>query len=145
MFFVVYKVQTGVGLVGFERVIYKDAGHDAWISVLLSGVCVHILISVMLKTLEKNSKTRIFFEIQREIYGKWAGNAVNALYILYLLIASMVIMRNYIEMVQVWLFPDINTWAIALLLACLAIYTITGGIRVLVGTCLLFFAFLPCG
>jgi hypothetical protein len=52
LFFVVHSAQIGVGVHGFQRIVYQDAKHDAWISVLLAGLATHIVAFCMIKTLE---------------------------------------------------------------------------------------------
>jgi len=52
LFFVVHGAQVGVGIQGFQRIIYQDARQDAWISVLLAGIASHIVTFCMIKTLE---------------------------------------------------------------------------------------------
>ncbi|MBR8645717.1 GerAB/ArcD/ProY family transporter [[Brevibacterium] frigoritolerans] len=43
-FFLMPGMQIGVGVLGFERIIAKEAGQDAWISVLISGLIINVLL-----------------------------------------------------------------------------------------------------
>ncbi|WP_337988282.1 GerAB/ArcD/ProY family transporter [Lysinibacillus macroides] len=52
LFFVMHSAQIGVGVQGFQRIVFQDAKHDAWISVLLAGIATHIVTFFMIKTLE---------------------------------------------------------------------------------------------
>lgn len=40
----IYSNIIGVGIMGFQRDIIKSAGYDAWISVLLSSISIHVLV-----------------------------------------------------------------------------------------------------
>jgi hypothetical protein len=42
--FLIYSNIIGVGIMGFQRDIIKSAGYDAWISVLLSSISIHVLV-----------------------------------------------------------------------------------------------------
>jgi len=132
LFFVVHGAQVGVGIQGFQRVIYQDARQDAWISVLLAGIASHIVTFCMIKTLEIYGSNDLY-GIQQDIFGKWIGNFLNALYVIYCFVAFFSVLRNYIEVIQVWLFPSIGTWFLSATLLIIVIYAFTGGLRVIVG------------
>ena len=42
VFFLIHSMQSGVGILGFQRFIAKSAGYDAWMSIILSGLMIHI-------------------------------------------------------------------------------------------------------
>lgn len=138
LFFVIHTCQIGVGIHGFQRVIYQDAKHDAWISVILIGVFTHIIAIFMIKTLEIYGSNDLY-GIHNDIFGKWVGNFLNSLYVLYCAASFFMVLRNYIEVIQTWVFPNLQTWFISATLLLIVIYAFTGGLRVLVG--LSFFSF----
>ncbi|WP_277585222.1 GerAB/ArcD/ProY family transporter [Psychrobacillus antarcticus] len=132
LFFVIHSMQIGVGIHGFQRIVYQDARHDAWISVLLAGLATHIVAFCMIKTLEVYGSNDLY-GIQQDVYGKWIGNFLNAIYILYCFVAFFAVLRNYIEVIQAWIFPGISTWFLSITLLLIVIYAFTGGLRVMVG------------
>lgn len=132
LFFIVHSVQLGVGIHGFQRIIYQDAKQDAWISILLAGLATHIIAIFMLKTLEMYGMNDLY-GIHQAVFGNWIGNFLNGLYIVYLSMAFFAVLRNYIEVVQTWVFPDLNTWFLTVSLLLIVIYSFTGGVRVIVG------------
>lgn len=138
LFFIVHTAQIGVGLQGFQRVIYQDAKHDAWISVLLAGIATHIIAFFIIKTLQIYGSNDLY-GIQQDVFGKWVGNLLNILYIFYCSGAFFSVLINYIEVIQTWVFPSLNTWFLAATLLLIVIYTFTGGLRVIVGVS--FFSF----
>lgn len=140
LFFVVHTTQVGVGIQGFQRVVYQEAKQDAWISVLLIGLLTHIIAFFMMKTLELYDSNDLY-GIHQDVYGKWIGNFVNAFYVLYCSIAFFSVLRNYIEVIQTWVFPDLSTWFISCTLLLIVIYTFTGGLRVIVGISFFSFVF----
>lgn len=134
--FIVHAIQTGVGLVGLPRVVYMEAKHDAWIAVFLGGVCTAFVLFMMVRMLGKYESADLY-GIHLDVFGKWVGNALSAIYLVYLCLSFFIILMNYIEIIQVWIFPDLPTWQISLVLILLTIYAVTGGIRVIVGVAFL--------
>jgi spore germination protein (amino acid permease) len=132
MFFIVHSIQIGVGVQGFQRIIYLQAKHDAWISIIISGIATHLIVWLMIKTLSYYDSADIY-GIHYDVFGKWIGTVFNSVYIIYCLMAFIVVMRNYIEVVQAWIFPEISTWFLAATLLILVIYGITSGVRIIVG------------
>lgn len=138
VFFVVHTTQIGVGIHGFQRIIYQESKHDAWISVLVIGLFSHVIAIVMIKTLEMYDSHDLY-GINRDVFGTWVGNFINVLYVFYCSVAFISVLINYIEVIQTWVFPLLNTWFISATILLLVIYTFLGGLRVIVGVS--FFSF----
>lgn len=132
LIFVVHSMQLGVGIQGFQRVIYLEAKHDAWISVLLGGVASAAVGFVMVRILTAYGNSDLY-GIQYDVFGKWLGNLINFVYILFSLGAFHVIVRNYIEVIQAWVFPELPNWLLAFTLLYLVYYGLNGGLRTIVG------------
>ncbi|MCR8983573.1 spore germination protein [Brevibacillus laterosporus] len=132
LIYALHSVQIGIGILGFQRYVYQHAGHDSWISVILAGCLLSFILWIMVKTL------RIFdyydlFLIHYTVFGRWIGRLLNALYVGYLLLAPFIVIMNYIDMVQTWIFLDMPNWVLSLLILLLVAYGVTGGIRTVVG------------
>jgi spore germination protein (amino acid permease) len=130
--FVIHSMQVGVGIQGFQRIIYMEAKHDAWISVILSGVATSIVGFIMVKTLQYYENSDLY-GIQFDVLGKWLGNLLNILFVLYFLAGFHVIVRNYIEVIQAWIFPEVPNWLLSFSLIYLVYYGLNGGLRTVVG------------
>ncbi|MCA1062910.1 GerAB/ArcD/ProY family transporter [Rossellomorea sp. AcN35-11] len=134
--FVLHSAQTGVGIAGLPRVVFVEANRDAWISIIIAGVVVSIVVTIMVKMLETYNSADLY-GIHMDLYGKWVSKAFNILYIGYYLCVTYVILMNYIEMVQAWIFPKMPTWLLMGLLIFLMVYGVLGGVRVVVGVAFL--------
>lgn len=130
--FIIHSVQLGVGVQGFQRIIYVEAGHNAWISVIVSGLVTCFVGFIMIKTLNYYESSDIF-GIHQDVYGKWLGTSMNVLYVFYCMGAFLVIIRNYIEVLQAWVFPEVPTWFFSLTLMMLVLYGVLGGFRIIAG------------
>ncbi|TVY05583.1 GerAB/ArcD/ProY family transporter [Paenibacillus cremeus] len=136
VFFLLNASQTGVGGIAAENRIYKDSGNDAWISVLIMGLSLHLIIWMIFKMLGNPAKDVI--DLHQMIFGRFLGNAVSLLMIGYYFISALYVFRIYIDVLQSWIFPTLTTWEFTVVLLCLMYYLVSGGFRVLTG--LAFFA-----
>ncbi|WP_134685557.1 GerAB/ArcD/ProY family transporter [Brevibacillus migulae] len=124
--------QIGVGILGFQRIIAEKAGHDAWISVIVAGIMAHFTMLIIVKTLKRYPSADLY-GIHIDVLGKRLGKLVSLFFILYCIATAMMILRNYIEVIQTWVFPEIPTGLFAAVFLFLALYTMLGGIRVIAG------------
>ncbi|MFC7679815.1 GerAB/ArcD/ProY family transporter [Paenibacillus sp. GCM10028914] len=138
LFFFICNVQIGIGIFSFQRYVFQIAKHDAWISVIIACLYAHVLLWLIVRMLSKYESTDLY-GIHFDMFGKYIGTLFNCIYMLYYLFVTILIMRSYVVVVQVWMFPDMSSWLIGLLLVSLTIYAGFGGIRVIVGMCLLGF------
>lgn len=131
VFFVILKMQFGIGILGFQRIIAKTAGHDAWISVILSGIAVHIIVWALFKMLETVNGDMI--SIHTFVFGKIVSKIFGVFFILYYLLLTVTVIRTYVEIIQVWMFTDLETFWFSLVLLFVVVYIIFGGFRTVTG------------
>ena len=132
VFFLIHAAQFGVGVLGYQRIIAMSAGHDAWMAILIIGIYIHFIIWLIYSLLEKSGGGDIV-QAHQFAFGKWIGNFLSFLFILYFVVTSITVVRTYIEIIQVWLFPDIETWFFVSLFLLLVYYIVSGGLRVVTG------------
>lgn len=137
LMFIIHDAMVGVGLPGYQRFVYGVVGHDAWVSVLIAGLITQVVVWLMIKTMMRFGDKDLF-DIHLLVYGRWVGQIANLFYSVYFLITTIIVMRNYIEMIQVWLFPTAPQWVLALLITCIVYYGVNGGLRTIVGACFTF-------
>jgi spore germination protein (amino acid permease) len=131
VFFLIHSVQVGIGIMSFQKEIVKYAEYDAWISIIIAGILVNFILFLLYKILNKEKADIIF--INRQLFGKWIGNIFNLLLIIYLISITLVIIRMFVEIIQVWMFPFLNLFAISIVTLLLVYYIIDGGFRVVTG------------
>lgn len=134
LFFIICAAQVGVGVHGFQAIIYENAKHDAWISILISFLAVNLLMYVTFKLLEMYESNDIF-GINLDIFGKYIGNFINLILILYCGTAFFAIIKNYTDVINTWVFPELKPSFIIITLLILVIYAFTAGLRVIIGIC----------
>lgn len=138
LFFIIASLQLGVGIMGATRFIYMEAGTDAWISILIAIAYIFVVLFVMTLTLKQYENADIF-GIHKDLFGKWLGNLLSTVYIVYFVLTLFSVLITYIEVVRVFIFPSMSPFTMSVILMILAVYSTLGGLRVIVGVCFLFF------
>jgi|SRR5690625_657183 len=138
MFFVISATQIGVGILGVPKYIFLDARQDSWVSVLIATAYMALVIAAMLYILNQYKNADIF-SIQVDLFGKWIGKILGTLYILFLISALAIVLKTYIEVIQIFIYPTIPSYFMGLILLSLMVYSVLGGIRIVVGVCFIFF------
>ncbi|MGD7008993.1 GerAB/ArcD/ProY family transporter [Metabacillus sp. 84] len=133
VFYLIHSLQFGVGVLGFQRIIANEAGQDAWIPVILSGLFSHMMVWMIYKIL-KGADGNIH-DIHHRLFGKWLGKGLNLLISIYFTLLAIEVLRTFVEIIQVWMFPDLNIWIFSILFLILVYYIVTGGFRVVTGIC----------
>ncbi|MCA1319226.1 spore germination protein [Bacillus tianshenii] len=131
VFFLIHSTQFGVGALGFQRIIAMAAGYDAWIGIIIFGLYTNFIIYFIYKICEKSNGD--LASAHKLAFGKWIGNLFNLFFVVYFIFTTVTVLRTYIEVIQVWLFPDFKTWLFSLFFLLLVYYIITGGFRVITG------------
>ncbi|MEC0275406.1 GerAB/ArcD/ProY family transporter [Peribacillus frigoritolerans] len=131
VFFLVHAMQVGLGLLSFQRDLAKATGTDGWISILLTGLIVHILIWLIYKIFRMVPGDIIY--ANNHAFGKWIGNLFSLIFILYFFVLGMTIITGYIEVIHIWMFEEVPSWALSLVFLFLIYYINTGGFRTVTG------------
>ncbi|HDW3055476.1 TPA: GerAB/ArcD/ProY family transporter [Bacillus cereus] len=134
VFFLIHSAQFGAGVLGFARIVAKKAGYDAWIGVVLAGIFLHILMWMMYRMLSWVQGS--ILELQTYMFGRFIGTGLNLVFLVYFLMVSVSILRTYIEIVQVWMFPTASTLILAIILSVLVYYIISSGFQVMTAICI---------
>ncbi|WP_028546625.1 GerAB/ArcD/ProY family transporter [Paenibacillus taiwanensis] len=127
---IVITSQITVGMLAFQKYVYKEAGHDAWFSVIAAGICAHFSVFMIVKTLSRFNFNSLY-EIHNQLFGKWGGSIINGVLICYWLAVSTYVLRNYIEVLLIWIFPDVPIWVFGLMFFVLIAYGLAGGLTVI--------------
>ncbi|KAB7707352.1 GerAB/ArcD/ProY family transporter [Bacillus aerolatus] len=131
VFFVIASTQIGSGFLVFQRTVAKSAGYDAWIAVIIAGIMTHIVMFLIYKMLKEEGAD--LASIHQQVFGKWLGGLFNLLFVGYFCYGLLTVTRTYIELVQVWMFPDLNVFLFTLFFFVLVFYAVNSGLRVIGG------------
>lgn len=134
VFYIIHAMQMGIGILDVAQISHP-AGHDTWISIIMSGLSIHILIWILFRILN-NGKGDII-ALHRELFGKWVGGTLSLMFVLYMLMLGLTALRVYVEIIQLWVFPQLSTWFFSIVVLLVACYFVINGFRVVTGICFL--------
>jgi spore germination protein (amino acid permease) len=129
--YVVVAMQIGVGALGFQRIVAKDAGYDAWISIIAAGIVTNIFVWMMYKICETTEGDVIHANVY--VFGKIIGNSINTVFILYFIITCSAVVGELIEIIRTWMFLDFSPFWFATVFLLLGTYLVFGGFRIVAG------------
>ncbi|SEP78283.1 GerAB/ArcD/ProY family transporter [Piscibacillus halophilus] len=138
LFIILHTMQVGVGMAGYPRLVFMEARQDSWIPIIITGLILHLVIACMVFVLNSFEKEDLPGILTKSM-GKYVGLVVSSLFVIYFLLLFLSVIANYIEFVQVFIFPQMKSWFIGLLLLTLVWYAVYGGIRVAIGSSFVFF------
>ncbi|MCQ6279472.1 GerAB/ArcD/ProY family transporter [Bacillus sp. EB600] len=129
--YVIVSMQIGIGVLGFQRIIAKDAGYDAWISVISAGLTTNILVWMMYKICKAVDGDVMYANVY--LFGKIIGNSINTVFIFYFILAGSAALSGLIEIIRTWMFLDFSPFWFAIVYLLLGIYIVFGGFRTVAG------------
>jgi spore germination protein AB len=129
--YVVMSMQIGIGVLGFQRLISKDAGYDSWIMVLVAGLVTNLSVWLIYKICEFVQGDVLSANVF--VFGKIIGNSINTLFIIYFALTCVTVLGNLIEIIRTWVFLDLNPFSFALVYLLLGVYIVFGGFRAVSG------------
>lgn len=95
----ILAAQIGVGVISVPSALANFAGHDGWISILLSGLVSIAMCFILIKHMERYDNKSLF-EIHVLLYGKYIGMSINIIIILYLLLKGLISLRTPVEILN---------------------------------------------
>ncbi|CAM4179379.1 spore germination protein (amino acid permease) [Paenibacillus endophyticus] len=134
LYFLLFVSIIDLGILSYQKTILHFAGYNAWISVFITGIGVHVIVWMIYRILSsfKNEAMDVI-DVNRICFGLIIGKIFDAMIIFYFFYGAFLMFRGYLSIVQVWLFPGMPIWPVSLVLIILIYYTVTGGIRTING------------
>ena len=123
--------QIGIGALSFQRMIAKSAEADGWISVIVAGAVLQIIVVMiytMLKTVDGD-----FYTIHAFVFGEKLSKVFSLVLIVYFCLKTITVLRGYIEVIQVWMFPHLQLILFSVVFLLLVLFIVFGGFRKIVG------------
>lgn len=140
LFFMILTTQFGVTISRLPFSVYKKTGSDGWISVLLTGILIQILLLVYYG-LYKSFPNKGFTEYTKTIMNSYIGNFINTCYFLYFFYICCKLSIEFVEEINIWMLPNTPPWIILCLFLLTAIFIAKEDIQT-VGRTFLSFSFI---
>lgn len=140
VFYLIHSMQVGSGLFGFQQIIAKEAGYDAWIMVIVTGILIHVSLWNIFEIVETVDGDLV--SVHTFIWGNIFGKIISSIFIAYFIMLAITAIASFIEVVQIWMFPRFNKFLFTAMLLILVIFVVGGGLRT-VGGVAFFGAIIP--
>ena len=127
LFFIIFQTQVGVGVLSLPSSLYADAGTDGWITLLITGGAIQLIIFI-LYFLSERFPTLSLFEYAPKIIGKFAGGVVSALYIAFAIATAVIVLELFETTIKTWILFRTPMLVILLLLTISGTYLAIGKI-----------------
>ncbi|MEH7347675.1 GerAB/ArcD/ProY family transporter [Gottfriedia acidiceleris] len=128
--FVIIQSQIGVGLLSLPYVVHKHADHDGWISVLVAGIGVFLLLLIMWLLGKRFPKDTIY-EYSSKIVGKYIGIFISYLYILFFFIVSIYVVVLTISTLKKWILTFTPPYVLIIFIVGTGIYLAKENLKVI--------------
>lgn len=107
LFAFILQTQIGIAVLSFPYDLHKAAGADGWISVLVAGACVQIVLLAFAMLCQRFPGQNLY-QFAPLILGKWLGNTVTAAFTLHFTFTSCLILLMEMMFVELWILPSTN-------------------------------------
>lgn len=131
LFLLIVHSQFGIGVLSLPFDVYGEARSDGWISILIAGGIIQILLLIYWYLCSKYPGQTLF-EISKELLGKTIGTLINMGYTFYFIYISIIILILYASIVKSWIFFVTPKWVLMTLLIITSIYLVRGGLQAIV-------------
>ncbi|MEH6945222.1 GerAB/ArcD/ProY family transporter, partial [Bacillus sp. JJ722] len=120
-FNIIIQSQIGIAILTLPYQSYQSAKYNGWLSVLLAGIIIEVII-LLIWLLARKFPSLHFFEVINLLLGKKIGGAVCLLYVIYFIIVSGIVLSLYSNIVSEWLLPYTPQWITKVLMVSIGIY-----------------------
>ncbi|MCI1882827.1 MAG: spore germination protein [Sporolactobacillus sp.] len=144
VFFITFSLEFCSDYLKLPRPLSDVSGQDAWIGILISGICSLVALLLIFRLLENEQSygQADLYSIHRRLFGKWIGSTLNLIVLAQIMFYVVHLIRTYTELYQVWLLPNLSPLEFAVIIFCIAGYVVMGGIRTICGLALLYFIYM---
>ncbi|NOU86652.1 GerAB/ArcD/ProY family transporter [Paenibacillus sp. LMG 31460] len=133
VFFLLNSSMIGVGILNFQRELINHGGYSSWISVILAGITIHLLVWIIYRMLSTDPLNSDLISLNKACFGRIVGNLINGSVVLYFFMGAFTVFRGFVEIVQVWLFTSMSLYPVSVVFLVVIYYTISGGFRTVTG------------
>ncbi|PGL71124.1 hypothetical protein CN925_09740 [Bacillus sp. AFS055030] len=128
--FVIIQSQIGVGLLSLPYIVHKHAGHDGWISVLVAGIGVFLLLLIMWLLGKRYPKDTIY-DYSTKIVGKYIGIVISYLYILFFFLVSIYVVTLTISTLKKWILTFTPPYVLVIFIVGTGVYLAKENLKVI--------------
>lgn len=130
LFFLLIHIQVGVGVISLPYDIFSSAGRNSWISVVLTGLIIQLLI-FLYSMLMKRFPSHNLYDIICIIFGKRFGKGIAFLYFLLYTFFGSVLLANFVYLLKAWMVPHTPKWLLLVLMCFTAVFVVKENLQII--------------
>lgn len=123
LLFLMIHTPIGVGILALPYTILEKASTDGWISIIIAGVFVQILLIIYLYMFKLNKGLNIY-DIGEKYLGNIIAYIIKTGYFLYFTYTCIVMLVLFTNFMTIWLFPITPRFAINFSLIFVCVYLV---------------------
>ncbi|WP_078378724.1 GerAB/ArcD/ProY family transporter [Sutcliffiella halmapala] len=128
LYFLIVKTQIGVGVLSLPNSVYSVSKNDSWISVLIAGIFVQVILYLIWKT-DKLTNGFDLLVLTKSYFGKFFGTLLQLLYLGYFVIIGTIILILYNSVMKTWVYTFTPKLIIIGLFILVSSYLVAGGLQ----------------
>lgn len=128
LFFMIMKFEIGVDILSLPYRIHLIAKGGGWISVLIGGMLIQLIILLCWLLLRRFPNSSIY-QIMMRITGRWIGAILVIAYAAYYLLMGTSVLVNAYDVINRWMLQNTPRWAILVLFMFTSIYLVRQNLR----------------
>lgn len=122
---------VGVSIFSCPKDLIDKVGSDAWVVTLAAGLIIFLLLYLIYKVMEKNDFEE-FTNILQNNFGRLIGGLMGLMFVIYSLFYIGLSMREFVEVVKIYLLPQTPTEFILITTILAGTYLVRGEVGDLV-------------
>ncbi|WP_239626137.1 GerAB/ArcD/ProY family transporter [Paenibacillus sp. H1-7] len=130
LFFTIIKTQIGIGLLSLPSETQSSAKGDAWISVLVAGCLIQLLLLIYWALFRRFPNDTLRQMIMR-MFGSYLGKGLNLIYYAFFIMIAGYACTLYVRLIQDWMLPLTPTWVLLLFIIATGMYLAVENLRVI--------------
>lgn len=128
LFFIIIQVQIGVGILSLPHDVSLVSKNDGWISTLLAGAMVQVIILV-LWGLGRRFPSLTIYEITPLVIGRRFGKVIIFCYVIYFIVTGSLVLSRFIQVIDTWILQRTPNWILIFLTLGVCVYLIKDTLR----------------
>ncbi|PWA10094.1 hypothetical protein DCC39_11925 [Pueribacillus theae] len=130
LIFLLIQCQVGVNVVTLPFDVFMKAKGDSWISVLLTGVIIQIMIFLIWALMRRFPSSNLYGIVQ-SLFGKFIGKMIVILYSMYFIAIGSLVLTKFAYILNTWMMPLTPKWLLLVLMAFTAVYIVKENLQLM--------------
>ncbi|WP_028546631.1 GerAB/ArcD/ProY family transporter [Paenibacillus taiwanensis] len=126
--YMVIQAQVGVGILSLPYNIAKYANQDSWISTLVAGV-IMLLVILIMWLLCKSYPGMMMFDIFKQLTGNKLGKCLIIGYTIYFMLQSSYVLSKYGKIIEGWILERTPHWIVLSLMVLTSAYIVKDSLQ----------------